>query len=155
MSRHTGKVKWFNTKKGYGFIEPDDGSEDIFVHQTQIKSEGFRSLNQNEEVEYEIETDDNGKKKAINVSGPNGGQVIGSQRGGGFRGGGFRGDRGGFRGDRGGFRGGGFRGDRGGFGGDFRGRGRGNFGDFRGGGGRGLPRGGDFRGGRGGWRQDD
>ena len=49
--RNCGKVKWFDTKKGYGFIESHDGSEDIFVHQTQIKSEGFRSLEQNEEVE--------------------------------------------------------------------------------------------------------
>jgi hypothetical protein len=40
----TGTVKWFDTKKGYGFITPDDGSDDIFVHQTSIHAEGFRSL---------------------------------------------------------------------------------------------------------------
>ena len=51
QERKCGKVKWFNKKKGYGFIESHDGSENIFVHQTQIKSEGFRSLQQNEEVE--------------------------------------------------------------------------------------------------------
>jgi len=51
-----GKVKWFNDAKGYGFIAPDDGSKDIFVHHTAIQSEGFRSLSENDAVEYEVGT---------------------------------------------------------------------------------------------------
>ena len=50
----TGTVKWFNTTKGFGFIEPADKSGDCFVHQTQIKSDGFRSLAEGETVEFEI-----------------------------------------------------------------------------------------------------
>jgi CspA family cold shock protein len=49
-----GKVKWFNDAKGYGFIAPDDGSKDIFVHHTAIIAEGFRSLAENDPVEYEV-----------------------------------------------------------------------------------------------------
>jgi len=48
-----GKVKWFNRTKGYGFIEQESG-EDIFVHQSEIQQEGFRYLEENEEVEFEI-----------------------------------------------------------------------------------------------------
>ena len=47
-------MKWFNTTKGFGFIEPADKSGDCFVHQTQIKSDGFRSLAEGEIVEFEI-----------------------------------------------------------------------------------------------------
>lgn len=50
----TGKVKWFDAKKGYGFITPDDGGEDLFVHHTNILSEGFRSLEEGQAVEYEV-----------------------------------------------------------------------------------------------------
>mmetsp|Transcript_21868 Transcript_21868/g.59881 ORF Transcript_21868/g.59881 Transcript_21868/m.59881 type:complete len:80 (-) Transcript_21868:175-414(-) len=50
----SGKVKWFNVKKGYGFITPSTGGEDIFVHQTAIHAEGFRSLAEGEEVFFEI-----------------------------------------------------------------------------------------------------
>ena len=50
----TGTVKWFNTSKGYGFIAPDDGSEDLFVHYSEIKSEGFASLEEGQRVEFEV-----------------------------------------------------------------------------------------------------
>ena len=47
-----GKVKWFNADKGYGFITPDDGGNDLFVHHTEIQSSGFKSLNEGQAVEY-------------------------------------------------------------------------------------------------------
>lgn len=49
-----GKVKWFDAKKGYGFITPDDGGEDLFVHFSNIESEGFKSLLEGQEVEYTV-----------------------------------------------------------------------------------------------------
>ncbi len=48
----TGTVKWFNDEKGYGFIKPDDGGEDLFVHHSNIEMEGFRKLEENQKVEY-------------------------------------------------------------------------------------------------------
>ncbi len=62
-----GKVKWFNDQKGYGFITPDDGSADVFVHHTAIQTDGFRSLSENQAVEFEILQSDKGPK-AANVS---------------------------------------------------------------------------------------
>jgi len=50
----SGKVKWFNEKKGFGFIVPDDGSEDVFVHHSKIISEGFRTLREGQAVEYDV-----------------------------------------------------------------------------------------------------
>jgi CspA family cold shock protein len=47
-----GTVKWFNAEKGFGFIEPDDGTADVFVHHSAIQAEGFRSLDENQRVEY-------------------------------------------------------------------------------------------------------
>ncbi|HEX2715111.1 MAG TPA: cold-shock protein [Candidatus Acidoferrales bacterium] len=49
----TGTVKWFNGEKGYGFITPEDGSKDLFVHFSAIQGEGYRSLNEGQKVEYE------------------------------------------------------------------------------------------------------
>lgn len=50
----TGKVKWFNEKKGFGFIVPDDASEDVFVHHSKIAAEGFRTLKEGQAVEYDL-----------------------------------------------------------------------------------------------------
>lgn len=55
-----GKVKWFDTKKGYGFIEKEDGSGDVFVHYTAIKQEGFKNLEEGQEVEFDIVEGDRG-----------------------------------------------------------------------------------------------
>ena len=49
-----GTVKWFNADKGYGFIAPDDGTADVFVHHSAIQAEGFRSLQENQRVEYTV-----------------------------------------------------------------------------------------------------
>ena len=50
----TGTVKWFNAEKGFGFIAPDDGSSDVFVHYSEIQGSGFRTLEENQQVEFEI-----------------------------------------------------------------------------------------------------
>ena len=62
-----GTVKWFNNAKGYGFIQPEAGGEDIFVHHTAIKMEGFRTLTPGEAVDFEIKKDEKGLK-AVNVT---------------------------------------------------------------------------------------
>jgi CspA family cold shock protein len=49
-----GTVKWFSDQKGYGFITPEDGSKDVFVHHSAIKSDGFRSLQEGQQVEFEV-----------------------------------------------------------------------------------------------------
>jgi CspA family cold shock protein len=60
----TGTVKWFSDEKGFGFITPDDGSKDLFVHQTSIDGEGFRSLAEGAKVTYEAESDPKGPRAA-------------------------------------------------------------------------------------------
>lgn len=49
-----GTVKWFNAEKGFGFIAPEDGSEDVFVHYSEIQASGFRTLEENQRVEFEV-----------------------------------------------------------------------------------------------------
>jgi len=75
-----GECKWFNSKKGFGFVTPKDGSEDVFVHQTAIHAEGFRSLAEKEPVEYVTAIDENGRVKALNVTGPGGEYVKGAPK---------------------------------------------------------------------------
>lgn len=55
-----GKVKWFNDAKGYGFIEQEEGGDDVFVHFSAIQAEGFRTLREGQEVEFELKTGDKG-----------------------------------------------------------------------------------------------
>jgi cold shock protein len=62
-----GTVKWFNGDKGYGFIEPDDGSDDVFVHYSGIEGSGFRSLNEGDKVSYEVSQGQKGPQ-ATNVT---------------------------------------------------------------------------------------
>ena len=67
MSTLKGKVKWFNGKKGYGFIERSDGEKDCFVHASQVREAGLRFLNEGDELEFEIESGEKGPA-AINIS---------------------------------------------------------------------------------------
>jgi len=64
----TGKVKWFDERKGYGFITPDDGGADLFVHHSNIEANGFRSLKEGQDVEYEMGEGQKGPQ-ATNVRG--------------------------------------------------------------------------------------
>eukprot|EP00559_Dactyliosolen_fragilissimus_P007201 CAMPEP_0184863676 /NCGR_PEP_ID=MMETSP0580-20130426/12147_1 /TAXON_ID=1118495 /ORGANISM="Dactyliosolen fragilissimus" /LENGTH=250 /DNA_ID=CAMNT_0027362145 /DNA_START=29 /DNA_END=781 /DNA_ORIENTATION=+ len=76
----TGTVKWFSNRKGYGFITPVEGSstsEDVFVHQSVINSEGYRTLDEGWTVEFKIGRDDDGKIKAEHVTAPGGGPCTG------------------------------------------------------------------------------
>ncbi|OGI54604.1 MAG: cold-shock protein [Candidatus Muproteobacteria bacterium RIFCSPHIGHO2_12_FULL_60_33] len=58
----TGTVKWFNNAKGYGFITPSDGSEDVFVHFSTIEGDGYKSLNEGQQVEFEHTQGPKGKQ---------------------------------------------------------------------------------------------
>jgi len=151
-----GTCKWFNSQKGFGFLTPNDGGEDVFVHQSVIHADGFRSLAENEPVEFQIVTEESGRSKAINVTGPNGAVVQGAPRpnhngvGGGQGGQGAYGGQGG----GGGHREGGGRGGYGGQEGGNRGYGGGGRGGYSRGGGGGQQGGGyGGGGGRGGGGQ--
>jgi cold shock protein len=62
----TGTVKWFSSEKGFGFITPDDGTKDLFVHHSGIDSDGYRSLDEGSKVQFDTEAGDKGPK-AVNV----------------------------------------------------------------------------------------
>jgi CspA family cold shock protein len=62
-----GTVKFFNQSKGYGFIQPEDGGQDAFVHITAVERAGMRTLNQDQKVSYDLEQDQRGKTKAVNL----------------------------------------------------------------------------------------
>lgn len=63
----TGTVKWFNENKGWGFIVPDEGGDDIFVHYSAIESAGFKTLKEGQKVDFELKLGKNGKYQADNV----------------------------------------------------------------------------------------
>jgi len=63
----TGTVKWFNPTKGFGFIAPDDGGDDAFVHITAVQAAGLQGLEDNQKISYELEEGRNGKKSATNL----------------------------------------------------------------------------------------
>ncbi len=64
----SGTVKWFDTTKGYGFIQPDDGSKDAFVHITEVQRAGLDTLQEGQKVSYELVTGRGGKLAAANIS---------------------------------------------------------------------------------------
>ncbi|MFG6084215.1 cold-shock protein [Paracoccus litorisediminis] len=63
----TGTVKWFNNDKGYGFIQPDAGGSDVFVHISAVERAGIRSLPEGQKISYEIQSGRNGKDSAIDL----------------------------------------------------------------------------------------
>ena len=63
----SGTVKWFDPKKGYGFIAPDDGSKDIFVHISAVEAAGLNRLDERQKVSYDVERGNNGKSSAVNL----------------------------------------------------------------------------------------
>ena len=63
----TGTVKWFNGQKGFGFIQPEDGGNDVFVHISAVERAGLSTLQKDQRVSYELETDRRGKTSAVNL----------------------------------------------------------------------------------------
>ena len=63
----TGKVKWFNPTKGYGFIQPNDGSSDVFVHISAVERAGMSTLNEGQTLSFELEQGQRGKTSAVNL----------------------------------------------------------------------------------------
>ncbi|MBD3668690.1 MAG: cold-shock protein [Parvibaculaceae bacterium] len=63
----TGTVKWFNPTKGYGFIQPEDGGKDVFVHISAVEQAGLSALDENQKISYELETGRNGKTSAVGL----------------------------------------------------------------------------------------
>jgi cold shock protein len=63
----TGTVKWFNATKGYGFIQPDDGSKDVFVHISAVEQAGLSSLQEGQKVSFALERGQQGKTSAVNL----------------------------------------------------------------------------------------
>ncbi len=64
----TGTVKWFNPAKGFGFIEPEDGSKDAFVHISAVEAAGLSGLNEGQKVSYDLQPGQNGKSSAENLT---------------------------------------------------------------------------------------
>ncbi len=63
----TGKVKWYNSQKGYGFVAPDDGGKDVFVHVSAVERAGLRELSDDQPIEYELEEGRDGRQAATNI----------------------------------------------------------------------------------------
>jgi CspA family cold shock protein len=63
-----GTVKWFNPTKGYGFVAPDTGGKDVFVHISAVQKAGLRTLNEGQKLDFEIEQQPNGRAAAVNLS---------------------------------------------------------------------------------------
>ena len=66
MSSKTGKIKWFNPKKGYGFIDQDDDDKDMFIHITALQKANISGLNEGDKISYDVE-EENGKQSATNL----------------------------------------------------------------------------------------
>jgi CspA family cold shock protein len=62
-----GTVKWFNPQKGFGFIQPQDGSKDVFVHISAVEQAGLRTLNDGQQVSFDLESGRQGKTSAVNL----------------------------------------------------------------------------------------